>query len=134
MDYPTPHGDKLRALLDNVKLPPSDRSRVRTAIEQHKAWIAEIEEIKNVDGKFVDSIVASLNRYKSWIDLDLIFDSPNDFLYRQKGQIKLDNSVLEEFLPRLVGRVFSDRLAEQDLIIGPTNAFLNFALTRICEA
>ncbi len=126
MDYPTPHGDKLRALLDNVKLPPSDRSRVRTAIEQYKAWIAEIEEIKNVDGKFVDSIVASLNRYKSWIDLDLIFDSPNDFLYRQKGQIKLDNSVLEEFLPRLVGRVFSDRLAEQDLIIGPTNAFSQF--------
>ena len=65
----------------------------------------------------------SLNRYKESIDLELVFDSENDFLYRQKGQLKLDNSVLEEFLPWLVGRVFLDLLAPHGLTLGPMNAF-----------
>ena len=39
---------------------------------------------------------------------------------RQKGQLKLDNTVLEEFLPWLVGRVFPDRLANRGLSLGPT--------------
>ena len=30
--------------------------------------------------------MASLNRYKASIDIELVFDSVNDFLYRQKGQ------------------------------------------------
>lgn len=35
------------------------------------------------------------------MEYDLIFQSRENFLYRQKGQLKLDNSVLEEFLPYL---------------------------------
>ena len=65
----------------------------------------------------------SLNNYKLSVDLDLVFDSQNDFLYRQKGQLKIDNTVLEEFLPRLVGRVFVDQLTGRGLIPGPTDAF-----------
>ena len=123
MSYSTPHGDKLRALLGNEKLPANDRRRVRSAIERYEAWVAETKEIKGVGVHLVEPLVESLNRYKASIDLDLVFDSEEDFLYRQKGQLKLDNTVLEEFLPWLVGRVFSDRLAECGLIIGPTNAF-----------
>ena len=73
--------------------------------------------------RFVEPMVASLNRYKTSLDLDLIFDSRYDFLYRQKGQLKLDNSVLEEFLPLLIQRVFSDRLVDGGLVLGPSNAF-----------
>ena len=123
MTYPVPHGDKLRALVENDKLPASDRPRVDTAIERHDAWIAELEAIEGTDGELIEPLVASLYRYKTSIELDLIFDSPNDFLYRQKGQLKLDNTVLEEFLPRLVGRVFSDRLANRGLNLGPTKGF-----------
>lgn len=43
-----------------------------------------------------------LNEYRLWVDVELIFDSEDNFLYRQKGQLKLDNSMLEEFLPRLI--------------------------------
>ena len=67
--------------------------------------------------------MASLNRYRRWIDLDLIFDSPENFLHRQRGQLKLDNSVLEEFLPWLVSRRFPEKIAETGLSLGPTNAF-----------
>ena len=70
----------------------------------------------------VEPLVASLNRYKKFIDLELIHDSSEDFLYRQKGQLKLDNTVLEEFLPRLVGNHFSERIEERGLIIGPASA------------
>ena len=34
----------------------------------------------------------------------LVFDSEYDFLYRQKGRLKLGDAIPEEFLPRLAGR------------------------------
>ena len=123
MIYPTPHGDKLRALIRNDKLPDSDRPGIDAAIKRYEAWIAESETVEGAGGELVESLVASLNRYKTSIDLDLIFDSQNDFLYRQKGQLKLDNTVLEEFLPRLVGRIFPDRLANRGLSLGPMKGF-----------
>ena len=123
MKYPSPHGDKLRALVENDKLPASDRSGVDAAIERYEAWTAENEAIDGAGKELVEPLVASLNRYKTSIDLDFIFDSRSDFLYRQKGQLKLDNTVLEEFLPRLVGRVFSDRLTDRGVGLGPTKGF-----------
>ena len=121
--YSTPHGDKLRALLENSKLPSGDLPRVSVATERYKDWIAEIEGTRGTGEQLVEPLTASLNRYKKAVELDLVFDSAHDFLYRQKGQLKLDNTVLEEFLPRLVGRVFPDGLANRGLILGPTNAF-----------
>lgn len=123
MSQPTPHGDKLRALLENVKLPENDRPRVNSAIGKYDDWIAEMKQIEGSGSQLVEPLTETLNQYKLCIDLDLVFDSDDDFLYRQKGQLKLDNTVIEEFLPWLVGRVFSDRLAELDLTLGPTNAF-----------
>ena len=123
MNYPTPHGDKLRALLGNDKLPSGDRPRVEAAVDRYEAWVAEVKGIDTAGEKLVELLVESLNRYKSSLELDLIFDSKDDFLYRQKGQLKLDSSVLEEFLPWLVGRVFADRLTELGLTPGPVNAF-----------
>ena len=121
--YPSPHGDKLRALIANDKLPRNDRAKVGLAIERYDGWISEIERIDGVGDDLVEPLIESLNRYKKWIDLDLIFDSQEDFLYRQKGQLKLDNTVLEEFLPWLIGKDFADRLNASDLTFGPTNAF-----------
>ena len=121
--YPTPHGDKLRALLENDKLPEDDRPRVIRAIERYDTWVADIEGIKGAGEHLVEPLVASLNRYKISIDLNLVFDSQADFLYRQKGQLKLDNTVLEEFMPWLVGRVFADHLTDRGIILGPTSAF-----------
>ena len=119
----TPHGDKLRALLDNAKLPIADQPRIAAAIETYDAWIGEMAALQGVGQDLVEPLVDSLNRYKTAVDLDLVFDSSEDFLYRQKGQLKLDNTVIEEFLPRLVDRVFADCLAGQSLLLGPTNAF-----------
>ena len=123
MSYPTPHGDKLRALTENPKLPDADRPRVVEALRKYKDWITAMEQVRGSGDQLIEPLTESLNRYKRHIDIDLVFDSDHDFLYRQKGQLKLDNTVLEEFLPWIVGRVFADSLSDLGLTLGPTNAF-----------
>ena len=98
-DFPTPHADKLQALLENRNLPQSDKSRVVDAVERYKQWAEEVRQVEGEGDSLIEPLVASLNRYRKWLGLDLIFDSKEDFLHRQRGQLKLDNSVLEEFLP-----------------------------------
>ncbi len=120
---PTPHVDKLQALLENRNLPEADKPRVREAIQRYGAWVRDVRAIEGDGDGLVDPLVASLNRYRKWMDLNLIFDSPDNFLHRQRGQLKLDNSVLEEFLPWLVSRRFTEQLAGTGLSLGPTNAF-----------
>jgi hypothetical protein len=56
-----------------------------------------------------------------FLDLDIVFDSPHDFLYRQKGQLKLDNTVIEEFLPHLVSQAFPEM--SSSFSIGPGSCF-----------
>lgn len=97
------HGEKIVALLESEKLPSADRSRVEEAIRTYDQWIIDLH---NITGESLDelitSLVAKLSEYKYYIDINLIFDSTKDFLYRQKGQLKLDNTIIEEFLPIFV--------------------------------
>ncbi len=99
---PTPHLDKLNAAIENDKLPDADKPRIVTAIERYRKWVGGLVAVTGSSAERIKALVDLLNEYRLYIDVDLVFDSPNDFLYRQKGQLKLDNSVLEEFLPHLV--------------------------------
>jgi len=120
MNIPATHGDKLRALLQNSKLPEGDRPKVREAIEKYSAWRETLLALRGEQQAIIAKAVALLNEYKNYIEVDLIFSSRDDFLYRQKGQLKLDNTVLEEFLPLLVFCVFRDKIQEQTITLGPT--------------
>jgi SAM-dependent methyltransferase len=124
---PTPHLDKLNALMNNRRLPAADKPRVQEALERYRDWIRELEGVKDGQRGTVQKLVDATNRYKMFVELDLIFDSPGDFLYRQKGQLKLDNTILEEFLPQLLFRGLS--LAESTFELGPRKTFagLSFA-------
>lgn len=123
---PSPHGDKLTALQRNPRLPAEDRPRVAAAIRRYDAWVHRLSQIEP-GPDLVRRMVEVTGAYRDTVDLDLIFDSPEDFLYRQKGQLKLDNSVLEEFLPRLCSRAL--QLPDHDLELGPRHTFsgLSFA-------
>lgn len=122
-ELPTPHGDKLRALLENEKLPESDKQAVRETLNRYKKWFSESLKIKGKDYEKIDKLVSLLNDYKLHVELNLIFDSQNDFLYRQKGQIKLDNTIIEEFLPILITGYFSKELGKLNLTYGPATCF-----------
>jgi hypothetical protein len=95
------HGQKLVALAANRKLPSADLPRLQVATVKYAEWIQAMDGLKLAGDKLLERLVVLLNGYKRTIDIDLIYDSPDDFLYRQSGQHKVGNSILEEFLPRL---------------------------------
>ncbi len=111
--YPTPHLEKLKATLLNDKLPPADKPQVEKAT---------MEADMTADER-LERMVYLLNQYRNRMDIDLIFDSQNDWLYRQKGQIKLDNSIIEEFLPRLIHPSLIPEISAMNVTIGPIKAF-----------
>ena len=94
------HGAKLLALIENQKLPASDAPRVSDHIEIYSRWIEAMDALDLEGDKLLSALVAHLNVYKKSIEYNLIFCSDEYFLYRQKGQLKLDNTILEEFNTR----------------------------------
>ncbi|HCS50111.1 MAG TPA: Bpu10I family restriction endonuclease [Planctomycetaceae bacterium] len=128
---PTPHLEKLNATLENSKLPKEDIPRIELAIKRYKEWVVElsaVDEDKNTE-EIVQEMVMLLNQYRSFLDLEIIFDSDNDFLYRQKGQIKLDNSVIEEFLPHLIQKCVLSDVHDDSIFLGPKKAFSSLYFT-----
>jgi len=121
MIIPSSHGDKLKALLTNGKLPESNKKRVCETIEKYNLWRDSLIQLKGDSNFIVSKSVDLLNTYKNFIEIDLIFGSKEDFLYRQKGQLKLDNTVIEEFLPLLVYNVFKEKIEESNILLGPTS-------------
>ena len=94
MNYPTPHGDKLKALLQNTKLPSADVLRVEAAINKYDEWVVEVETASGNGLQCVEALTLSLNQYKNYIDLELIFDSKatpcsdsRTFLYRIRKKV-----------------------------------------------
>lgn len=122
-ESPTPHYDKLRELLNNHKLPESDKDSIRRAIERYERWIGFMNGVALEGDDKVRALVGSLNEYKKFVELEVIWDSEADFLFRQRGQLKLDNSIIEEFLPRLVDPAIIPALEGQTYVTGPRTTF-----------
>lgn len=120
-EFSRPHYTKLIACLNNRRLPEADRERLEEAVRKYHEWIDELESIDRGQVDTVEKLVEATNRYKRFIELELIFESPENFLYRQKGQLKLDNTILEEFLPQVVFR--SLRGIDDSFELGPRNTF-----------
>ena len=77
----------------------------------------------------LERLVDLLNDHKRHIEIDLIFDSTENFLYRQSGQLKVGNSILEEFLPRLADtRLVPGLSLLSDYKVGPHAAFAAFTI------
>jgi hypothetical protein len=122
--FPTPHLEKLVATHENDKLPACDKPRIERAIQRYHEWIKSLDAATGeTPEKRLEKLVALLNEYRLWVDVELIFDSEDNFLYRQKGQLKLDNSVIEEFLPRLIHPSILPEIAGFDVAVGPTKCF-----------
>ena len=123
------HGQKIAALAANRKLPKTDKAGVQAAWERYNAWVKAMDEL-SLDGEtLLKKLVILLNDYKRFIEIDLIYDSSGDFLYRQSGQLKVGNSILEEFLPRLADtRLVPGLGLLSNLRVGPQSAFAAFTI------
>lgn len=98
-----PHKDKLEAALSNPKA-LEDRNILNEALKAYHSWVAQMKSIESTGDMFLSEMVSRLNEYKNYLEVELIAKNGSDFLKRQKGQMKLDNSVIEEFLPYLVDK------------------------------
>jgi len=122
MIVPT-HGDKLKALLSNHKLPSNDVPKVEQAIEKYNQWLNALKSVQGNYNEVLGQMVQLFNDYKFHIDFELIYNNESDFLYRQKGQLKLDNTIIEEFLPYLVQAIFASEFRDKNLTFGPATCF-----------
>ena len=112
------HGEKIVAAKDSDKMPASDVPRLEEAIKKYDKWVSDLNSAKAESlEELVNVMVGYLNDYKYYIDVNLIFESENDFLYRQKGQLKLDNTVIEEFMPIFVKKCIEFQKGETDIEI-----------------
>jgi hypothetical protein len=122
----TPHREKLLAAINNPKS-NGDVALLKEALAAYEIWISKTIALTSTGQARINEMTALLNEYKDYLEIDLIATNGSDFIKRQKGQLKLDNSVLEEFLIHLVNPAILNNLPNFDLETGPQTAFMSLA-------
>ncbi len=124
----TPHREKLMAAIENPKC-SDDIAILKEALSAYDKWIQQTQSLKSNKKDRVVEMTRLLNDYKDYLEVELIAKRGSDFLKRQKGQLKLDNSVLEEFLIYLVHPNILNELPSFALDVGPQTAFMSLSFT-----
>src|SRR5260221_8499017 len=122
----TPHKEKLLAAIENPKA-KQDIDLLKQALSEYESWIKKLTALKSSGNARIIDMTKLLNEYKDFLEVDLIASKGSDFLKRQKGQLKLDNSVLEEFLIHLVNPSLLKNLPKFELDKGPQTAFMSLS-------
>lgn len=120
------HKEKILAALGNPKA-KDDIDLMKEALSAYENWIKRLTSLTSVGDQRVREMTALLNEYKDYLEVDLVAAKGSAFLKRQKGQLKLDNSVMEEFLIHLVHPSILNNLPNFDLEAGPQTAFMSLA-------
>ena len=122
----TPHKEKLIAAIENPKS-NGDKDLLKEALSAYESWNSKTTGLTSVGETRINEMTALLNEYKDYLEVDLIAARGSEFLKRQKGQLKLDNSVMEEFLIHLVNPNILNNLPNFDFETGPQTAFMSLA-------
>ena len=123
----TSHLDKLNAASTNEKCSDHDREILGEAKRYYEVWIESMRRLTSTGEQRVQEMVTLLNDYKDMLEVELIARRGSAFLKRQKGQLKIDNSVMEEFLPHLVCPEIIDGLTHTRFQAGPQKAFMSLS-------
>ena len=124
---PRPHREVLNRLFDNPQLPQGDRVRFKEVFNRYRTWVEEISKLDPKRPDFISDAVSSLNDYKNFIDLDFTADGSIDtdgkvWLMRQKGQTKHSATIMEEFMPLIVSKLFP---IPEGYSVGPATCILS---------
>lgn len=122
----TPHREKLLAAIANPKC-KNDISILRETEKAYGAWTNKINSLTSTGKQKVLEMTDTLNEYKDYLEVELIARQGSPFIKRQKGQLKLDNSVIEEFLIHLIDPSILSGLPSFELEIGPQTAFMSLS-------
>lgn len=97
----TPHKEKLIAAIANPKA-SADKPLLEKAFKAYETWITNLNNLTSKGDARIEEMTRLLNEYKDYLEVELIAKQGSPFVKRQKGQLKLDNSVIEEFLTHFV--------------------------------
>jgi hypothetical protein len=123
----TPHKDKLISAIENPKC-YDDVPLLNEALTAYENWIRQMNEVVTSGKQKVLDLTMLLNEYKDFLEVELISQRGSAFLKRQKGQLKLDNSVMEEFLIHLIDPAIIGGLPTFELEVGPHTAFMTLSI------
>lgn len=123
----TPHLDKLRAAISNPIL-AGDIPLLHEATQLYHDWISRMNLLNTQGKQRVRDMVELLNQYKDALEVELVMKRGSALMRRQRGQLKLDNSILEEFLVYLVNPSVLQGLGATKFVTGPqANAFMSLS-------
>jgi len=125
----TPHKEKLAAAIVNPKCAADDVALLKEALTAYDDWTSRMSKLTSKGKERVQQMTGLLNEYKDFLEVDLIAKRGSAFIKRQKGQLKLDNSVIEEFLVHIANDNVLTGLPSFRLEIGPQTAFMSLAFT-----
>lgn len=125
----TPHKEKLTAAIANPKCDANDVALLKDALKAYEDWTSRLSQLTSSGKDRIHEMTNLLNAYKDFLEVELIARRGSAFIKRQKGQLKLDNSVIEEFLVHLVTDEVLSGLPNFNLEIGPQTAFMSLAFT-----
>lgn len=122
----TPHREKLLAAINNPKS-KADLSLLEEALKAYESWISQINALTSKGQQRIKDMTDLLNEYKDYVEVELIAHRGSPFIKRQKGQLKLDNSILEEFIIHLVHPAILNNLPDFEIETGPQTAFMSLS-------
>lgn len=128
-----PHYTKLTACLKNLRLPEADRERLEEAVRKYHEWIAELESTERGQADTVEKLVEATNRYKRFIELDLIFDSSDIRQeYRTPAERQLHRQEYIDFLDssKYYPDVFQRMIDKIQALIDDTSPSIQNVLNR----
>lgn len=125
----TPHKEKLTAAIVNPKCDSNDVTLLKDALAAYEDWTLKLSKLTTIGKDRIVEMTGLLNSYKDFLEVDLIAKRGSAFIKRQKGQLKLDNSVIEEFLVHLATDKVLSGLPDFQLEVGPQTAFMSLAFT-----
>lgn len=120
------HKEKIVAAIENPKA-KEDIDLLKEALSAYESWNKRMVGLTSTGHERIYEMTALLNEYKDYLEIDLVATRGSAFLKRQKGQLKLDNSVMEEFLIHLIHPSIINNLPNFDLEAGPQTAFMSLA-------
>ena len=120
------HKEKIISAIENPKA-KDDIDVLKEALSAYEYWNKKMLGLTSAGQERIREMTALLNDYKDYLEIDLVASKGSPFLKRQKGQLKLDNSVMEEFLIHLIHPSILNNLPNFDLEAGPQTAFMSLA-------
>ena len=124
----SPHKDKLYAALSNQKCPRKDKELIQQALDVYVEWIDRLNDLTSNGKNRVEEMVELLNWYKNQFEVEFIMKKGTKFIKRQKGQLKLDNTILEESLINLINSNVLNGLENINMLeLGPQKSFMSLA-------